>query len=130
MAQKKMSNPTKKYRTLSFIFAALGFLITFGPLSYYFITGFAIAEVAHKFILTVGLVSSLILTVINVIGKYTMRAPFFLLLLALVIVLETIKPMIILFAISVILDECLIQPLKKHFRNKYIINKEIDKRIS
>lgn len=129
MAQKIQSKSTKKYKTLSAIFALIGFAITFGPLVYYFISGFAIAEVAHKFILTIGLVSSLILTVINVIGKYSMRAPFFLLLLALTVVLETIKPMIILFASGTILDECFIQPMKKYFRNKYTINKEIDKRI-
>lgn len=128
MAQK--SKTTKKYQVLSLIFAALGFIITFGPLIYYFATGFAIAEVSEKFILTVGLVVSIVLTAIAAIGKYHLRSPFFIILLALMLVLEVVKPLIIFFAIGITLDELLFTPLHKHFRNKFTINKEIDKRLS
>jgi hypothetical protein len=129
MDQKKTSNPTKKYKTLTLFFTILSFIAVAAPLIYYFATGFMIAEVTEKFVLSVSLILALVLTTVSVLAKMHIRAPLFIIILALALILDSIFPLILWICIGTIVDEILLTPLRKHFRNKYVINKEIDKRI-
>lgn len=124
-----MSQQTKKYKTLSIIFTCLSILSLLGPLTFYFIQGFVVAEVAYKFVLSMSLILCIFLTVISLLAKFHLRCPLFILLLGLFFVLDSVIPLLICLAVATILDELCFSPLAKHFRSKYSINKEIDKRI-
>ena len=124
-----MSQITKKSKTLYIVFSIISVLVMFAPLSYYFITGFMVAEVSYKFILSMSLVMSLLLTLVSIIGKFRLRCPVFILLLGIYSVLNSIVPLLIMLAIGTILDELLLTPLTKYYKQKYTINKEIDKRM-
>ena len=124
-----MSQQTKKYKTLSAITGICSAVLLLGPLAYYFIVGFMVADATYKFVLSMSLVMCLFLTVISVMAKLKLRCPIFILLLALYFALDTIVPMLILMACATILDELLFSPLHKYFKSKYSINKEIDKRM-
>jgi hypothetical protein len=120
---------TKKYKTLATIFTILSFVLTCGPLGYYFITGFMVADVSHKFILSMSLIMCLFLTIISLIAKFHLRSPLFIILLGLYFVLNNIATLLVFLAVATILDELLFTPLARHYRNKARINREIDKRI-
>lgn len=121
---------TKKYKTLYIIFTALSILATVLPLSIYIIKGYAEADVvSEKVCLTCTILLTLILTIMNIIFKYKLRSIIWILLLGIYVCIENILALIILIAILSILDEFIFTPLKNSFKNKYVINKEMDKRL-
>lgn len=87
-------------------------------------------EVSASRKLCMGLlvVFSFFLTVVNVLFKYSIRSTIWLLLLGIYICLDNIIPLLIIIAITTIIDEFIITPLYKRFKEEYKINKEIDKR--
>ena len=89
-------------------------------------------EVSASRKLCMGLlvVFSFFLTVVNVLFKYSIRSTIWLLLLGIYICLDNIIPLLIIIAITTIIDEFIITPLYKRFKEEYKINKEIDKRES
>lgn len=123
------SQQTKKYKALAITFTLISVLLLFGPLAYYFITGFMIAETTHKFVLSMSLVVCLCLTAISLMAKLKLRCPIFILLLGLYSVLNSIVPLLIMLCVATILDELCFTPLARYYKNKYSINKEIDKRM-
>ena len=89
-------------------------------------------EVSASRKLCMGLlvVFSFFLTVVNVLFKYSIRSTIWLLLLGIYICLDNIIHLLIIIAITTIIDEFIITPLYKRFKEEYKINKEIDKRES
>lgn len=131
MAKKQITAETKKYKTCKIIFQILSFLLTVAPIIVYTIIGFANSEIhtGNKVFLGFTLVSAIILVVINVMFKYHLRSPLFLMILGIYFALDKILPLLILVSAGIVIDEFLFQPLIKSFKSKYQINKEIDKRI-
>lgn len=125
-----MTNETKKYKKRKNIFKALSFLVTILPIIIYIIIGFTSGEIhaGDKLFLGFSVVVSILLVLINILCKYHLRSPLFVLILGIYIVLKEITPLLIIVSIGVILDEFLFSPLANSNKNKYIINKEIDKR--
>lgn len=124
-----MSRETRKYKALSTLFLALSILLLVAPLAYYSIQGFIEGETTDKFTLGITFVIACILFVINVMFKFHIKSTIWILVLGVYFCLDNILPMIFMLAIGNILDEFVFTPLHKHFKNKAIINKEIDKRI-
>lgn len=125
-----MSKLTKKYKRLYHIFSVISMLIMFLPLFVFICKGYAEAEsVTRKAGLTCCISLALILTFLNIILKYSIRSTIWILLLGVYACLDNILVLILLIAISTIIDEFLLTPLKKSFKSKYTINKEIDKRL-
>lgn len=124
-----MSKETRKYKALSILFLALSILLLVAPLAYYSIQGFIEGETTDKFTLGITFVIACILFVINVMFKFHIKSTIWVLVLGVYFCLDNILPMIFMLAIGNILDEFVFTPLHKHFKNKAIINKEIDKRI-
>ena len=124
-----MSEATKKYRKLALLFHILSLVATFGPLLFYGIVAFVQAQPAQK--LTFALLSmvGIILAVVNVLFKYSFRSTIWLILLGIYICLDKITGMIIVIAICSILDEFCFTPLFKMYKNRAVINKQIDARI-
>ena len=123
------SDITKKSKSLYIAFSTVSFLLTFGPLIYFICLGYANSNLTQeKVALTVTIVFALVLTIINVLFKYSIRSTIWLILLGIYVCIDNIVPLLIMLAVGSILDEFLVTPLAKMFKSKYKINKEIDKR--
>ena len=123
------SKTTKKYARLSLIFSILSVLLLLGPVGFYIITGLATATLTIQKVALVSTVAvSLLLTFICAINKVVFRSKIWLIILGLFFVLEDFLVMILIFAVTQCLDELVSTPLARHYRNKAIINAEIDKR--
>lgn len=126
----KQSEITKKNKALYWVFNILSFVVMFVPIAVYVVKGYIEADLTtEKVGLTCTIMISIILVAINFIFKYRIRSTLWILLLGVYFCLDNILAMIILIAVGTILDEFLLTPLKKSFKNKYTINKEIDKRL-
>ena len=124
------SQITKKNKILYWVFNILSFIILFVPIFVYVIKGYIDANlITEKVGLTCTIMISIILVVINFILKFHIRSTLWILLLGIYFCIDNIFTLIVLIAVGTILDEFLISPLKKKKKNKYTINKEIDKRL-
>lgn len=125
-----MTNITKKYNTLWIIFAILSFGATFFPITFYIIKAFiSNATTEQKVTLVSTIMIALIFTILNLLLKFHIRSTIWILFLGVYICLDDIINMVFIIAVCTILDEFIFSPLAKHFKQKKIINKEIDKRI-
>lgn len=124
-----MSKVTRKYKALSTLFLALSILVLVAPLAYFSIQGFIQGETTEKFTLGITFVIACILFVINILFKFHIRSTIWIIVIGVYFCLDNILPLILVMAVGNILDEFVFTPLHKHFKNKAIINKEIDKRI-
>lgn len=123
-----MNSPTKKYKRLARLFSLLSILVLLAPLSYYLVEAFIAGVVIEKLALGGLATMAIILTLFNTIMKANLRSPIWLILLGIFFVLENILPLIIFIAAGTILDEFVLSPLARRYRNLYTINNEIDKR--
>ena len=120
---------TKKYKTNYILCKTLSILMTLIPLVIYTIKGFCEGTPGSKVTLGVCFTTALILTIINVVFKYHMRSTIWILIIGLYVAVDNIIPLLIILAITTILDEFILTPLSRHYKTKYTINKEIDKRM-
>lgn len=129
MAQTQV---TKKYKRLKVFFQILSLLVTVAPIIVYTIIGFADGDIytGKKVFLGFTMVTAIILVAVNIILKHHLRSPLFLMILGIYAALEHVLPLLIVISAGVVVDEFIFQPLIKSFKNKYQINKEIDKRIT
>lgn len=125
-----MSPITKKYTTLRFIYFWLGIFLTFLPLIIFGIKGCMDGTIALENKLKLGLcfVSAISLTILGVKSKYNCRSVTYLLMFGAYFVVKRIEIVILVSGICCILDEFMATPLHKYYKNKSIINREIDKR--
>jgi hypothetical protein len=70
-----------------------------------------------------------ILSLVCLINKYTPRCRLWLILIGLYVCLDQFIGCVLVMAITQSLDELIICPLSKYYKNTYKINKEIDKRL-
>lgn len=125
-----MSQRTKKFKILYITFSVLSFLLTLGPVLFYIIKGYIDADLTKQKVALTGIIlCAIILTAINVLIKHHIRSTIWLLMLGIYYCVDSIMPLLLMIAIGTILDEFIVSPLKKSFKNKKIINSEIDKRI-
>ena len=122
------SDITKKYQRLSILFHAFSIIVLVAPLAYYTILGFINGETTEKFTLGITFFTAVILLIINVLFKYHIRSTLWILVLGIYFCMDNILPLLFMVAIGTILDEFVLTPLYKSYKNKYTINKEIDKR--
>lgn len=121
---------TKKYRRLFWLFTILSLLLNIAAPAYYVFDGLmGDGIIIEKVALTTSVFIVIILSAVAYINKTSMRSRIWILLLGLYICLDTILTPLLIIAITQILDEWLISPLAKSFRNKLTINKQIDKRM-
>lgn len=125
----KSSNETKKYKKYYIILTLISIALVFGPLIGYIIYGYIVSGTVQKLTLTGTVMAAIVLTVISVLFKKNIRSSIFILILGIYMAISKIQVLIIILSISTMLDEFLITPARKVFRDKYRINKEMDKRI-
>lgn len=121
---------TRKFLFLSILFTLISIGLTVGPAAYYIILAFNKADVVIKqSVLVSAIFVAVIGSLICLINKnFTFRSRVWIFLLAVMYCVGAFKELILVFAVTQILDELIIAPLARHFRSKYSINKEIDKR--
>lgn len=121
---------TTKYKRLYHLFALLSFLATVGPLGYFLVLAVVSGEVgtAKKVTLAFTVIACAFLVLVNAIKKYRLRSPFFILLIGLQACLNSLATLFIVLAASTILDEFVLSPLKRKYRAKYRLNREMDNR--
>lgn len=124
-----MSNITKKYTNLYWLFRSISFLVLIVPLIVYGVKGFIEGDVTEK--LTLGMTISIaaILVALNILFKYHIRSTIWIIVLGIYFCIDNIMPLLLCIAIGTILDEFIFTPLYKSYKNKATINKEIDKRV-
>jgi len=76
------------------------------------------------------LLISIIMIVVNSLAHKRLRCPIWIMMIGLfVAVKEMLLPLIIIIAITAVLDDLVFTPLIGHYRTALIANKEIDKRV-
>lgn len=127
--KKPISETTAKYKKRYWIFTALSWALTLGPLAGYTVYGFCAGGTLQKAALISSVFAALVLTALSVVFKKHVRSTIFILLLGVYIALNKITVLLVILSICTILDEFLVTPLQKKYHSKYTINKEIDSRI-
>ena len=119
---------TKKYKIKLNICRLLSFTITVLPVIIYTIMGFMDGTIGEKVSLGICVILALIFVLINVMFKYHIRSTLWVLLIGIYLCIDNIIPLLIIMAATTIIDEFVLVPLINKYKNKYIINKEIDLR--
>lgn len=121
---------TKKYRRLFWLFTILSLLLNIAAPAYYIFDGLlGDGIIVEKVALSASVFIVIMLSAVAYVNKTTMRSRIWILLLGLYVCLDTILTPLLIIAITQILDEWIINPLAKSYRNKLTINKQIDKRM-
>lgn len=123
-----MSAVTKRYKRLSFIFGLLSLLCTVAPVTYFTVLGFMNGEIRSKVTLGCTLILCLVLVSINIIKKENLRSPVYIMILGIYICLDNLLSLFLIMAITTMLDEMIFTPLHRTYKNRAVINREIDKR--
>ena len=126
-----MSTMTNKYKKLSILTFLLSTICSLCPILIYVIKAFVDKDVQEVNKYTLGIMCSvaLVITLINIVAKLHLRCIPWILLLGIYLCLKDITALLVIMAITTIVDELVLTPLHKSFKNKYTINKEIDKRL-
>lgn len=124
---------TQKYKILSNITGFLSVLLTIGVPLGYAIAGFI--NTAHmndgkRLVVGAIVVAALIIGVLNILLKTKIRTLVWVLLLLSSVALGGIQTLVILMCVTSLLDEFIMTPLHNKYKQKYIINKELDDRLN
>ena len=119
---------TKKYKIKLNICRLLSFTITVLPVIIYAIKGFMDGSIGEKVSLGICVILALMFMLINVMFKYHIRSTLWVLLIGIYVWIDNIIPLLIIMASTTIIDEFVLVPLINKYKNKHIINKEIDLR--
>lgn len=120
---------TKKYKSITRLLQITSLMLVMLPLLVYIVIAFANGEPHQKLTLGMTLILAIILFIINIVFKYHIRSTVWILLLGIYVCVDKITPLLIILAVTTIIDEFIIVPLIKKYKNLYKINSEIDKRI-
>lgn len=120
---------TNKYKKKYIILSIISVLLNILPILIYVVKGFSESSNKGKIALGFCLVIAIMLSTVNILLKFNIRSTIWILLIGIYICLDNIVPLLIIISICTILDEFIVEPLKKSFKNSYLINKEIDKRV-
>ncbi len=121
---------TKRFAALYRLMALFSLVCTIGPITVFTVYAISNGEIGSKQKLTLGLclLVCLLLVIINTIKKYNLRSPVYIMILGIHACIQNLTLLFIIMAVTTALDEFVFTPLKREFRMKYTINKEIDAR--
>ena len=112
---------------MSRITGILSFLLMVGPVIFFFVQSMLYcAETKQKLVMGFIFMCALIMSICNILMKYKPRSPFWLLLLGLQYTLNKIEIVIIVMAITTIIDECIISPIHRYACRHVVASKERD----
>lgn len=122
------SNVTKAYKKKYLTCTILSWVLTFLPLIIFVIWGFIEGTPRRKLALGGLMVIAAVLVILNVLMKLSLRCIPWVLLIGIYICLQEVTVLLIIMAVTTMLDELVLEPLAKMYKTKLTINKEIDKR--
>ena len=124
------SKYTKKLKVIALLLTLLSLLLSIGPLILYSTRALTNAQcdASDKCILLSMLSIGTILSLVCIINKYTPRCRIWLVIIGLYLCLDSILGCILVIAITQVIDELIVAPIARRYREKLRINKEIDKR--
>lgn len=120
---------TKRCKFAKNLLWFLSLMCNIGPAAVYACAGFSIADDKQRVVLSLLAITAVLLCGINVIFKHHIRSPLWIFVLGIYACLDNIQGLLVTIAICTIIDESIISPLYKRYKEKYIINKELDKRL-
>ena len=118
---KKASNPTLYYRSLAIVLDIVAALLLFGPLIGYGIAGIVIGTTVAKYVM-----GAMFMALIMKVHNY--RCIIFLLLIGIHACLTNIMGLLIVFAVTSILEEVVVTPLAKKMHEAARTNALMDQR--
>lgn len=122
-------NITKKYHIAAIILLVVSILLNVAPLATYVMLGLTSgAVIVEKVALTSTIFVVLIMSCVAWMNKTVMRSRIWLIMLGLFFCLDSIATPLIIIAVTQVVDELIVCPLRARYKNRYTINKEIDKR--
>lgn len=122
------SEQTKKYKKLSLTFLLLSIALLSVPLIVYVIIGFVNGDIGEKMTLGCTVVIAAIMTGLNILMKWHIRSTIWVVVLGIYFAVDNILPLLLMVASATIIDEFVLTPLHKKYKQKAVINKEIDAR--
>ena len=125
------SKYTKKARFWLWFYRILDAVCLVTPLLIYVIIALCGgAVVAAKVAVVSTVMIAIILTVFNIIAQKKLRCPIWIMLIGLFIAIkEYLLPLIVILAITSILDDLVFTPLIGYYKTKLISNKAMDERM-
>lgn len=124
-----VSERTEKLKNRLFWLRFILFLLLVTPLFYFFVSCLASgAESWKKVTLVMTALISLMLIGLNLILKFHLRSPLFFMLIGIHVVMDNVMVLLVLLAITSLLDEVFLTPWIKKVKAQLISNKEMDKR--
>lgn len=123
-----MTDITKKYKNRAIACTIISSLLTIVPILIFMGIAFKEGAISSKIALGMTALVSIIMCCINVVFKYHIRSTIWILLLGISTCLQNLTTLLICIAVATVLDEFVFGRLAKSYRQKYNINKEIDKR--
>ena len=130
MARK--SKYTKATSRKLWFFRILSTVLILVPLIVYVVMALSMGQVLiiQKFGLISSVLVALLLTAFNFLAQKNLRAPIWIVLLGLYFAMaEFLMPLILMLAITSILDDLIFKPLIAHYNVKLISSKIIDDRM-
>lgn len=125
-----MSQTTKSLKNKTYLFHILSWILTFLPILIWLGIALAKSNDVTKTALAISVLVAFLLTLVNLLLKYSIRSTIWILLIGIYVALKDITPLLIIIAVCTIIDEFIVHPLYKHYKERYHINKEIDKRVA
>lgn len=125
----KRSKETKKSLTLKRLFLSLSILANTVPILVFVIIGFINGEPRQKFTLGLTILVAVMFGILSIINKHFMRSIIFIILIGLYYTLNKLLPVILVFGLCTVLDEIVLTPLYRKYRNEAQTNKIIDRRM-
>ena len=126
--ENTMKTRTKRLKSKRNLFCILSILLNFFPIAFYFAKALMVADTKEKLILGITFFCALILTLLNAIGKLNYRSVMWIIFLGIYQAVSDLMPLILMLACCTIIDEFIISPLHRRYKDLYTINREIDKR--
>lgn len=123
---------TRECRFKLWFFRILDWICLFMPLIIYIGIALSSGEaiVAQKVAVVSTTMVALILSIFNVLSQKRLRCPIWIILIGLfVAVRDYLMPLIIILAITSVLDDLVFTPLISYYKTKLVANKAIDERI-
>lgn len=123
-----MSATTQNLKKKTLILHFTSWVLTFAPILIYLCIAMYKSNEITKPALAISITVAALFTFANLLLKYSIRSTVWILLIGIYVALKNITPLLIIIAVCTIMDEFIVHPLYKRYKERYHINKEIDKR--
>lgn len=124
------SKTTLCYKRGYIIFSVLSYAVRLTPVVFFIVKGLADGTIKTEQKLSLGfcLIAAIIMTLVAATMRMRLTTPFFLALYGINACLNDLSLVIAILGACAALDEIAFSPARKHYKAKYGINREIDKR--